>query len=64
MACDGVWDVLSNQDAVDFVLYALEKIKVNSNYIIKNKKNIANLLGNYAIEKGSQDNISILIIFL
>jgi serine/threonine protein phosphatase PrpC len=64
MACDGVWDVLSNQDAVDFVLYTLDKIKVNSNCTIKSNKNIAYLLGEYAINKGSQDNISVLIHFL
>jgi serine/threonine protein phosphatase PrpC len=63
MACDGVWDVLSNQDAIDFILYKLDEIKIDINLHACNKKNIAYLLGDYAIKKGSQDNISILIIF-
>jgi len=63
MGCDGVWDVLSNQDAVDFVLYSMDKIKVSSNCSTRSLKNIANLLGDYAIKKGSQDNISVLIVW-
>lgn len=69
LACDGVWDVLSNQDAVDFILYAMasqaqaNKIKNCNNIATRSKINIANLLGEYAIEKGSQDNISVLIVW-
>jgi serine/threonine protein phosphatase PrpC len=63
MGCDGVWDVLSNQDAVDFVLFAMDKIKVEPACKTRTKSNIANLLGEYAISKGSQDNISVLIIW-
>jgi serine/threonine protein phosphatase PrpC len=64
LGCDGVWDVLSNQDAVDYVLNLLDDIKIDKNHNNKNKKNIANLLGNHAISMGSQDNISIIIIFI
>jgi protein phosphatase 1L len=64
MACDGVWDVLSNQDAVDFVLFSLDKIKLDDNCTTRSSKNIAYLLGEYAIQRGSQDNISVLIVFL
>jgi protein phosphatase 2C len=64
MGCDGVWDVLSNQDAVDFVLYAMDTLDVNSKCTTRSNKNIANLLGEHAIAKGSQDNISVLIIWL
>jgi len=63
MACDGVWDVLSNQDAVDFVLFSMDKVKNSSNCSTRSSKNIANLLGEYVILKGSQDNISILIVW-
>jgi protein phosphatase 2C len=63
MGCDGVWDVLSNQEAVDFVLFTMDKIKIISNLTTRSNKNIANLLGEYAIAKGSQDNISVLIIW-
>jgi protein phosphatase 2C len=64
MGCDGVWDVLSNQEAVDFVLFTMDKIKITPGCTTRSNKNIANLLGEYAIHKGSQDNISVLIIWI
>ena len=68
LGCDGVWDVLSNQDAVDFVLdrYNLLKSekKVLTNFKAKSEQNIANKLADYAIARGSTDNISLYIIFL
>ena len=63
LGCDGVWDVLSNQDAVDFVLYRLNEIRNIEITESGNKYNIANLLGKYAISQGSMDNISIVIVF-
>ena len=67
LGCDGVWDVLSNQDAVDFVLDKYNKLKENkkqlSNFKAKSEQNIANKLADYAIKKGSKDNISLYIIF-
>lgn len=62
LACDGVWDVLSNQDAVDFVLFKLDEIS-SLQTCNSGKNNIANMLGKYAIVKGSQDNISVAIVF-
>jgi serine/threonine protein phosphatase PrpC len=52
LACDGLWDVMSNQDVV--------------NYIIDRKKDkdLAKSLANYAINnKGSTDNITIIIVY-
>jgi len=64
MGCDGVWDVLSNQDAVDFVLFAMDRlIEVSPACTTRSNKNIANLLGEHAIARGSQDNISVLIVW-
>jgi protein phosphatase 2C len=63
MCCDGVWDVLSNQDVVDFILYSMDKVCNKNNCSTRTTKNIAYLLGEYAIEKGSQDNISVLIVW-
>ena len=62
IGCDGLWDVMSNKNVNDFILDKINKIKItemsgNSN------NNIAYLLANYAIKKGSTDNISIIIIF-
>lgn len=55
MACDGLWDVLSNQDAVNFVINSMDSKK--------QKINIARKLGEYAIKLGSMDNVTIIIIF-
>ena len=48
LACDGLWDVMSNQEAVD---------------LIKNNKtgNLARILANKAIEIGSTDNVSVIV---
>lgn len=54
-ACDGLWDVFSNKDAVKFV-----------NKLLKNKYsgNIAKKLAEEAIKKGSYDNVTVNILFL
>jgi serine/threonine protein phosphatase PrpC len=64
MACDGLWDVLSNQDVIDFILEELDKLKKNKSTNGSGKNNIAKNLGEYAIQKGSYDNVTIIIIFL
>lgn len=63
MACDGLWDVLQNCDVVNFIL---ENVKIHKGKckIIDKRINIAKKLAEYAINKGSTDNISIIIIFL
>jgi serine/threonine protein phosphatase PrpC len=56
LACDGLWDVLSNQDAVDFV-----------NNLLLNKKfhgNFSKELAEHGLSKGSLDNITVLIYML
>ena len=63
IACDGVWDVLSSQEAVDFVLYRLTELNTIQTCNGKGSNNIAHMLGKHAIHKGSTDNISIAIIF-
>jgi serine/threonine protein phosphatase PrpC len=63
LACDGLWDVITNQDATNFVLNKLNntnKLVTMSGY---SKQNIAQSLGEYAIANGSTDNVSIIIIF-
>lgn len=62
LACDGLWDVFQNQQAIDFVLNKLltiKKLKTTKN----NVNNIAHLLAKEAINRGSQDNVSVIIVF-
>jgi serine/threonine protein phosphatase PrpC len=63
LGCDGVWDVLSCQDAVDYVLFKMRELTNLQICDGTGRNNIAHLLGKWAIEKGSTDNISVAIIF-
>jgi serine/threonine protein phosphatase PrpC len=63
IGCDGLWDVMSNQDVTYFVLNYINSNK-NVNMTGNSNNNVAYLLGNHAIKKGSTDNISIIIIYL
>lgn len=61
MGCDGLWDELDNQQVVDFVLKYCYDIGTMKR--INEKINIAKRLTDYAIEKGSTDNISVIVVF-
>ena len=61
IACDGLWDVMSNQDVVNFIIsYCYDILTWKK---INTKNNIAKLLAEYALKLGSTDNISIIIVF-
>jgi serine/threonine protein phosphatase PrpC len=61
IACDGLWDIISNQDAVDFVLKHCYDIKTMNR---KNDKiNIAKKIADFANNNGSTDNISVIVVF-
>lgn len=60
LACDGLWDKVETQPAVNFVLHYCYDING------KRKKidfNIANKLAQYSINQGSGDNVSVIIYF-
>jgi len=56
LACDGVFDTLSNEEVCVFIQERKNK-NINANQISKE-------LTEFCIEKGSKDNISVIIIFL
>jgi len=62
IGCDGLWDAVDNQEAVDFILSNCYDMGTG-----KRKKNthnkISKKLGEFAIEKGSTDNVSIIVVF-
>lgn len=62
LACDGLWDVMSDQEAVDFVLN--EQYDMRTGKRKKTSVNIANKLATHAInDKGSTDNVTTVIVF-
>jgi serine/threonine protein phosphatase PrpC len=61
LACDGFWDVFNNQDAVNLVLESCYDLKKGKR--VNSKFNIAKKLAEYALEKGSTDNITIIVVF-
>jgi len=54
LACDGVWDVMTNEDICDFVSARLK--------ITDNLETVANEVIDTCLYKGSRDNMSIIII--
>lgn len=60
LACDGLFDVVDNETVTNIILSLCY-----SRGIRKNKQmNIAEMLANFAIENGSTDNVSVIVIFL
>jgi len=72
LACDGLWDVVSNQEAVDIVIehcYDENNKRIEDPKEVVNGKitdlNIAEKLALYAInEKESDDNVTAVVVFL
>ena len=60
LACDGLWDVVDNQTAVNFVLHFCYD---GNGKRINEKLNIAAKLVDFALSQGSTDNVSIIIAF-
>ena len=58
MACDGVWDVFSDQEACELILTEYEK---NDN---KPFEAAAEMLVTAAVERGSADNVTAIVTFL
>lgn len=61
LACDGLWDVLSNQDVVNYVLTTCYDSKLKTR--INKNTNVAKKLAELAIKTGSTDNVSVIVVF-
>lgn len=61
LGCDGLWDVLANHDIVNFVLMNCYDSTLTTR--INKNVNIAKKLAEYALKKGSTDNISLVVVF-
>lgn len=60
IACDGLWDVLPNEEVCRFIN---QYYRTNYNMIKNKKLNVAKRLADFAIERGSSDNVSVIIVF-
>lgn len=54
VACDGLWDVVEDQEAVDFVRKRIDERRVSGT---------ARALVQQALSRGSTDNVSVLVVF-
>lgn len=61
LACDGLWDTVSPQEGVNFVLANCYDSSLKKKKKIPDQ--IARKLAEYAIMKGSGDNVSVIIVF-
>lgn len=72
IGCDGLWDSLSNEEATKFIRMKMEgKEIVNNDEIFyypqdecKKSKNLARHIVEYAMSRGSTDNVTAIVIFL
>lgn len=62
LACDGLWDVMSNQDVINFILDNC--YDMSTNVRINKNINIGKKIAELAIGKGSGDNITVIVVFL
>lgn len=53
LACDGLWDVIQDQEAVYFVLERLAEKELVAKYLVEE-----------ALRRGSTDNITVSVAFL
>merc|ERR1712194_936557 len=66
LACDGLWDVLSDQEAVSLVLEALTEFHymgVNVNEIQQKAELYSRVLLEESLLRGSTDNVTVQIVF-
>ena len=53
VGCDGLWDVMQDQDAVDFVVERLAEKELAAKFLVEE-----------ALKRGSTDNITVSVAFL
>eukprot|EP01097_Dermamoeba_algensis_P001926 TRINITY_DN175_c0_g2_i2.p1 TRINITY_DN175_c0_g2~~TRINITY_DN175_c0_g2_i2.p1 ORF type:complete len:553 (-),score=181.91 TRINITY_DN175_c0_g2_i2:249-1907(-) len=65
LACDGLWDVYSNQEVVNFVNRKIQEVLDDGDELTEDEvQRIAENLVDSAVDKGSMDNVSAIIVAL
>ena len=63
IACDGVWDVLTSQECVEFVYNALiEEVALGNSLVESTVSKVSDSLVQECLDRGSTDNISVVLI--
>lgn len=61
LASDGLWDVMTSQEVVDFVH---EVMTTDTDAKTDKRKSMARIVANEALERGSADNVCVLVLWL
>ncbi|CAE7876302.1 PTC1 [Symbiodinium sp. KB8] len=68
LACDGIWDVMNDQQAVQLVMECMQELTPVARQLESEGRSLAEILARMLVEealaRGSNDNISCLVIFL
>mmetsp|Transcript_103057 Transcript_103057/g.204586 ORF Transcript_103057/g.204586 Transcript_103057/m.204586 type:complete len:281 (-) Transcript_103057:65-907(-) len=68
LACDGVWDVISDQQAVELVVESMRELTPIARQLQAEGRSMAEILARMLVEEalanGSNDNISCIVIFI
>merc|ERR1719326_1935517 len=68
IACDGLWDVVSDQQAIDLVNQSLRELEPFKRQLQHEGRSIVEILARMLVEealaRGSDDNVSCVVIFL
>ena len=71
LASDGLWDVMTSQEVCDFVHNTLNDptgVQTSQGKIILSpevrKKKMARIIANEALERGSADNVCVILVWL
>mmetsp|Transcript_44832 Transcript_44832/g.130587 ORF Transcript_44832/g.130587 Transcript_44832/m.130587 type:complete len:281 (+) Transcript_44832:177-1019(+) len=68
LACDGLWDVMNDQQAVELVADSLRELAPFARTLEAEGRSLAEILARMLVEeglaRGSNDNISVVVIFL
>lgn len=63
LASDGLWDVMTSQEVVDYIHDVLDTELQNYSQLDK-RKSMARIVANEALERGSADNVCVLVLWL
>ncbi|KAL7441597.1 hypothetical protein ACHAXH_010030 [Discostella pseudostelligera] len=61
VACDGLWDVMEDQEVVDFIRNYIHEIDDDTKH---SRQNVASIVVEEALKRGSTDNITVIVYWL